>query len=105
MSRSKHTRPRRILAADRVRSPYEPRGRDDKSYAHSQARLLKEMGLIPPPLELGRGGSRTAPTTRPTLTPAPAPLPRIVVKRPREGYFHPASRSDITRILRFFGEQ
>jgi hypothetical protein len=102
VSRSKHTRPRPILAADRVRSPYEPRGRDDKSSTHCRARLLKEMGLIPPPLEPCRGvRAQRAPRT----APAPAPLPRMVVKRPREGYVHPAGKGDIARILRFFGEQ
>ena len=99
MSRSKHTRPRRILAADRVRSPYEPRGHNDTSSTHNQARLLKQMGLIPTPVD---PFDRTGAACR---APTPAPLPRILAKRPRQGYFHPAGKSDITRILRFFGEQ
>ena len=32
-------------------------------------------------------------------------LPRIVESRPRSGYHHPASKSDVARVLRFFGEE
>jgi hypothetical protein len=35
----------------------------------------------------------------------PAPLPRVIVQRPRSGYSHPASRTEILRLLRFFGEE
>lgn len=34
-----------------------------------------------------------------------APLPRIHVRRPREGYYHPVGRADIERVLRYFGEE
>jgi hypothetical protein len=92
MSRSKHTRPYRILSAARVRAPYEPRGRDDASSGHVISRALKELGLVVD--ATGRG--------------APAaedyPLPRLIVKRPRRGHYHPLTRSDATEALRFFGE-
>jgi len=31
-------------------------------------------------------------------------MPRIIVKRPREKFFHPADKSQITRVLTHFGE-
>lgn len=32
-------------------------------------------------------------------------LPRIVESRPRRGHHHPASKSDVACVLRFFGEE
>jgi hypothetical protein len=34
----------------------------------------------------------------------PAPLPRLRIARPHDGYHHPAARADIVRLLQFFGE-
>ncbi len=94
MSRSKHTRPRRILAASRVREPYEPRGYGDVSGIFSCARVFKEMGVTTE-VSISRASAKGR----------PAPLPRLIVKRPREGFTHPATKADVTKMLRFFGEQ
>jgi hypothetical protein len=93
MSRTKHTVPRRIRAAKRLRAPYEPRGYADQSSRHLLARALKESGIVPDAVSVSdrdRG---------------PVPLPRLIVKRPRNGYFHPASKAEILELLRFFGEE
>ena len=93
MSRTKHTVPRRIRAAKRVRAPYEPRGYADESSRHLFARALKESGIVPEVFPVaGRDQG-------------PAPLPRLIVKRPRSGCFHPASKAEILELLRFFGEE
>lgn len=93
MSRTKHTVPRRIRAATRVRAPYEPRGYADQSSRHLLARALKESGIVPDAVPVPDRDMR------------PAPLPRLIVKRPRSGYFHPASKAEILELLRFFGEE
>src|SRR5262249_9098898 len=90
MSRSKHTRPRQILAAARLLAPYEPRGHNDPSSQRKLARALKELGMVT---------ETVAPDARKA-----APLPRVSVTRPRKGYGHPAGKADIGRVLRFFGE-
>ncbi len=92
MSRSKHTRPRHILAASRVRAPYEPRGANDMSALHREARRLKEEGIILAAGEKDVGRM-------------PYPLPRVVVQRPSAGHCHPSSKRDIIEVLRFFGEE
>jgi hypothetical protein len=92
MSRSKHTRPYHILAAGRVRAPYEPRRRDDISSERTVGRALKELGIV---LDATRNGIEGEEAS---------PLPRLVVKRPRHGRFHPLSRADVSEALRFFGE-
>jgi hypothetical protein len=92
MSRSKHTRPRHILAASRVRAPYEPRGVYDITSLRRGARRLKEEGII---LAVGE--------KKPGRE--PYPLPRVVVQRPSAGQYHPASKRDIIEVLRFFGEE
>jgi hypothetical protein len=92
MSRSKHTTPPRIRAPRRLRAPDEPRGHGDASTRQALARALKELGICfegPPERREGE---------------EPAPLPRLRVARPREGFHHPAARADIVRLLRFFGE-
>ena len=93
MSRTKHTVPRRIRAARRVRAPYEPRGYADQSSRHLVARALKEAGIVPDAVPVSDGDV------------GPAPLPRLIVKRPRSGYFHPASKAEILKLLCFFGEE
>ena len=93
MSRSKHTRPRAIRAADRVRDPREPRGADDASRARVVLRALKELGVeVSESPRADRGDREWS-------------LPRIVERRPRSGYHHPASKSDVACVLRFFGEE
>src|SRR5436309_453658 len=98
MSRSKHTRPRHILAAQRVRAPYEPRGQGDRSTLRAQARLMKRSGVV-------LDTSEIFDISHFTRASGAAPLPRIVMKRPGEGYLHPALRHDIEHLLRFFGEE
>lgn len=90
MSRSQHTRPARIRAADRLRNPDEPRGSGDVSRSRRLLRELKELGI-------------------PTVGDAPRrddswELPRITETRPRPGYHHPAGAADVAATLRFFGE-
>jgi hypothetical protein len=92
MSRSKHTNPPRIRAPHRVRAPEEARGDGDASAHHALARALKELGVCLDGLPARSGHEE------------PAPLPRLRVARPREGYHHPAARADVVRLLRFFGE-
>ena len=92
MSRSKHTDPKGVRAARRVRAPRERRGHGDLSTERAWARSLKEIGIVcKPAAGTGRDDK-------------PAPLPRIKVKRPRRNFFHPAGKREITRVLRFFGE-
>lgn len=91
MSRSKHTRPDQIIAASRVRAPHEQRGKDDHTSFRRLARVLKESGIT---LE--------SPDESDSVDPV---LPRIVVKRPRQGHVHPARKADIIDILQFFGER
>jgi hypothetical protein len=93
MSRSKHTIPPRLRAPRRVRAPHEPRGFGEDSARQTIARALKGLGIrfdCMPDLLKGE---------------EPAPLPRLRVGRPRAGFHHPASRADLARILRFFGER
>src|SRR5437763_6590612 len=97
-SRSKHTRPDYILAAERVRAPYEPRGRGDRSALCAEARALKREGILP-------DVTHVFDVPHPAIRTASAPLPRVLLKRPREGFCHPALRRDIERLLRFLGEQ
>lgn len=91
MSRSKHTRPKSVRAADRLREPREGRGAGDPSRVHRQLRELKELGIVVPDSSQER--------------PPEWSLPRIVEKRPRSGCFHPAGKRDVARVLRFFGEE
>jgi len=78
-----------VLAASRVRAPYEPRGSQDRSLERRVARAFKEDGILleSPALPLAQE----------------APLPRIVVQPPRAGHCHPASKAAIEELLRFFG--
>ncbi len=91
MARSKHTRPERIIAADRVRAPREARGKNNRSDMRQIVRVLKEAGID---LELQNDPLVGIPV-----------LPRITTKRPRQGFTHPAEKADILRVLQFFGEK
>ena len=90
MSRSKHTRPREVRAADRVRDPHAPRGRNDERRRRTARRVLKELGL----------SQEDAPVDS---NEKEAQLPRVIEKRPRRDHVHPAARADILRVLEFFG--
>jgi hypothetical protein len=91
MSGSKHTDPIRIRGPRRVRAPGEARGYRDPSALQACARALKELGI------------RIQPDATPPADDEPAPLPRLRVSRPRNGFHHPASRADVARLLRFIG--
>src|SRR5262249_4043607 len=58
----------------------------------ASARALKELGI------------RIRPDATAQVDDAPAPLPRLCVSSPRQGFHHPANRSAIVRLLCFFGE-
>ncbi len=96
MARSKHTRPARVLAASRIRAPYEPRSSGDTSSLYSIARLLKELGIVPAPISGCGADDRGADGE-------PVRLPRLRLQRPGPGHLHPATRADITAVLTFFG--
>jgi hypothetical protein len=74
-----------------VRAPHEPRGQDDQSSFRRLARVLKESGII---LNLPNSSESGDPI-----------IPRIIVKRPRQGFDHPAKKEDILGVLQFFGER
>jgi hypothetical protein len=92
MSRSLHTRPYSVLAADRVRAPYEPRRSGDSGADYAVGRALKELGIAHSETTSRFNGDETA------------PLPRLAISRPRHSRVHPLTRADITVALRFFGE-
>ncbi len=91
LSRSKHTDPRAIRAERRLASPRARRGIDDPSRKRRLGRLLKEMGIVHTVVNAGG---------RPESV-----RPRIIVQKPRQGYTHPAARSDITSVLEAIGPE
>jgi hypothetical protein len=91
LSRSKHTRPRQVIAASRLREPYEARGVDDPAARNRTGAQLKKAGAVAMASE------------QQAATSAPGAFPRISRQRPRRGYFHPASRPDVTRVLEAAG--
>lgn len=93
MSRSVHTRPRSILAASRVRAPYHRRRVAAIRRPQRELRALKERGVHAVETEPGDSLERAE------------WLPRIVARRLSPGWHHPASRQDVTRVLRFFGPE
>jgi hypothetical protein len=92
MSRTKHTRPRSIIAASRLRRPREARSAGDPSSQRQVMARLKNNGIIPVP-------SKASPKE------SCWPLPRIAEKRPRRRFHHPARRSDIASVLRSLPEE
>lgn len=86
MSRSVHTRPLRVRAALRVRAPFAPRGQGDARRARASRRRLKLQGLVPEEPLLER-------------QPSAAWLPRVIVRLPRPGHVHPATRADVEAVL------
>lgn len=91
MSRSRHTRPRQILAADRVAAPRASRGVGDQRDFRRLARHLKSEGIqlsstvVKPPQRIA--------------------LPRIIVTRPPAGQVHAVTPSEIRKVLLFFGPE
>jgi hypothetical protein len=101
MSRSKHTRPAQIIAADRVRAPREKRGTNDRSDTQRIHLFLKELGIQTTDCDIKAGLATHSSVTVPG---AAIMLPKISVRRPRKGFVHPADRSQIRKILTHFGE-
>ena len=89
LSRSKHTRSPKILAASRVLAPYERRGSGDPSLLRRLSRQLKELGVVLDPVTKQRSVAFA--------------LPRVVVTRPRRGFIHPVDSADLVELLKFFG--
>lgn len=93
MSRSKHTRPRSVLAADRLLRPRESKGHDDPAKQRRAGRRLKRAGLVPAARQEQVSGK------------SEWSLPRVTERKAREGYFHPASRNDVMKFLRSLGAE
>jgi hypothetical protein len=102
MSRSKHTRPAQIIAADRIRAPREKRGADDPSDAHRLLILMKELGIQT--IDDGDLKEDSATESGLIVAGAATKLPTMSVQRPRKGFSHPADKSMIRKVLSHFGE-
>jgi hypothetical protein len=89
MARSKHTDPRELRAARRLQAPRQERGADDASRRRRRGRNLKELGVAVLPAD------RRAPG-RPARV-------RIVVRRARPGFHHPADEEDVRQFLETVG--
>lgn len=104
MSRSKHTRPARIIAADRVQAPRAKRSSERPAYQAVGERVATcyedeggafggafgELGMAAAESDLSREANY-------------GKLPRIKVQRTRKGFCHPASAVDIKAMLNYFG--
>ncbi len=91
MSRSKHTDPRAIRAARRIVAPRHRRSEGDPSLRRRRGRLAKEMAGASD--DVGR------------RSPSRPARPRIIERRPRPGFHHPAGRKDVLRILEWIGPE
>jgi hypothetical protein len=89
VSRSKHTDPRSIRAARRLREPTEPRGAGDLSLRRRCAEKLKDLGVA------AKSNSKAGPRRHAKL--------RIIVQVPASGFWHPATKNDILEVLRAAG--
>lgn len=92
MSRSVHTRPDQIRAAERVRLPRAPRGTHGRRH-WSRIRGLKGRGIATSPLLL------------PSIDDLVPSQPRITERRPGAGLLHPANSTTIRDLLGFLGER
>lgn len=92
MSRTVHTRPKRLIAVARLDAPFKPRGFEDWRASDARHRELRERGLAPSSIERNLSQHRT-------------PHPRIIDRAAAPGTLHPATRADIADVLRFFGPQ
>src|SRR5437773_3030423 len=88
MSRSKHTDPKAIRAARRIRAPREGRGVSDLSQRRELGRELKKIGTATGQKDCGQKGH--------------APLP-FIVKKPRRGFHHPVGKRDVFEMLTAVG--
>ncbi len=88
MSRSKHTDPKTIRAARRLRAPQAARGAGDLSRRRKLGRNRKKVeAIVHDERRPGNGWSRL----------------RIVERRPRNGYHHPAGKQDVLKMLNALG--
>ena len=103
MSRSKHTRPRDIIAANRILDPRGRRGAGDPKFQRRFLRELKEIGIDFD----GQGATdvtASASDALPEATTAATRLPRVSEQRARPRFFHPASSKEVRLILTRVGE-
>jgi len=89
MSRSRHTDPRRVRAVRRLSSPQVQRSEGDTSGRMRVGRVLKESGLLST-YELENQKHVVV-------------RPRIVVRRPTPGFYHPAAQGRVQEILETVG--
>jgi hypothetical protein len=89
VSRSKHTDPRHIRATRRVRAPFESRSANDASLQGQHRRILKHAGLVAAPSKSSVRNSLSR--------------PRIIERSARRGFYHPAGKRDIVRLLEAVG--
>jgi hypothetical protein len=90
VSRTVHTTPARIRAPRRVRAPFAPRSAAGAVRRNRLAGDLKQSGII-----------LTADSIR--TEDRPATMPRVWVREPRPGYFHPAPKPAILEALHHVG--
>lgn len=88
MSRSKHTDPRAIRGARRLRAPDEDRGAGDLSRRRQLGRAFKLFAAV-----LSENQQNRRDPIR----------PRIIVRRARPGYHHPLTKRDILKLLDLVG--
>src|SRR2546426_7938838 len=88
MSRSKHTDPKAIRAARRLRAPHEERGVGDLSRRRELGRNRKVAGAEPGERKLEQNGQLRL---------------RIVVRESRPGLHHPADKQDVLEMLKAVG--
>jgi len=93
MARSKSTEPLRLRAVRRLSAPHDSRSVGDATIERRLAQFLRERGVA------------FESTPRRKLAAAPIPLPRIIIRRPRNGHSHPLEKSDIVTALRLVGER
>lgn len=93
MGHSVHTRPRRILAFDRSSAPFARRGVAGVNRRYRLWRRAKECGASASYMA-SRGDDGRA-----------FRMPRVNATRAPRGWYYPADRSDIVRLLRFFGPE
>ncbi len=89
MSRSKHTDPRSVRAARRIRSPFETRGAGDLSFRRRLGRVLgKANGILVSCAE----GAKSCQL-----------LPRILWREPSPGFHHPIGKQEVLGLLESVG--
>jgi hypothetical protein len=93
LSRSVHTSPRTILAQERVRAPFAYRRVAGVARRYRLLREAKERGITTSGTPSREHGGLNVRGIRITATRAP------------RGWYYPADRADVARLLRFFGPE